>query len=162
MRRSQIGFSLVELMIAVFVISICLLGVLKLMNRSQRSLTESEGSLQAQSSGEALMQQIRQTRWNAGSVPGARLLLITPPSVTAPVPRPNPPQALEDWNGYEDTDDSRGAFGPFRRSVRVEFVRLAGRNLRPTSTPQHRKMVTVTVRGKTASTTITSVFYNLP
>jgi hypothetical protein len=155
---------LIEVMLAVFVISICLLGVLKLMSTSQRSLTDSLGSLQAQASGEELLQQIRLMRWDQGSVPGVQMSLtgVPLPQVTSAFP-PTPRVALEHWSGYTDVDNSRLPFGPFTRSVQVRFVRLNPRNnLVVNHNPQHRKRVTVQVTSRHSTATVTSVFYNLP
>ena len=149
-------------MLAVIVCGICLLGIVKLMSNSQRSLTQSLGSLQAQASAEELLQQIRLMKWDRGSVPGTRMSMAAPPSVTSG--SCTDPIAVEDWNGCPDlVDNSRPAYGPFRRTVRVVFLALdAGGRLVESPTATDRKGVTVTAEGRTFSATITSVFYNLP
>lgn len=162
MGRHKNGFTLVEALIAFMVTSICLMGVIKLMSKSQRSLTQSIGSLQAQASAEERLQQIRLMRWDRGSIPGIRMDLTAPPTLTSV--SCSAPVAVEDWNGCPDlVDNSRPAFGPFRHQVRVDFVDLdATGNLVLSAGPTHRKRVTVTAAGRTSTATITSIFYNLP
>jgi type II secretory pathway pseudopilin PulG len=162
MRRKKNGFTLIEAMIAFMVTSICLMGVIKLMSKSQRSLTQSIGSLQAQASAEELLQQIRLMRWDRGSVPGTRMALTVPPRVTSTSCAA--PVGVEDWNGCPGLiDNSRPAFGPFQLRVRVDFVDfdVAGNLFIPPGA-SHRKRVTVTAFGRTSTATITSIFYNLP
>jgi prepilin-type N-terminal cleavage/methylation domain-containing protein len=157
------GFSLIEVLLAVFVTSICLLGIVKLMSTSQVSMTQSIGSLQAQASAEALMQQIRLMRWDAGMPATGQMPLGGPPipRVTCGVCSP-PRLAVEDWSGFTDTDPQHGGVN---RSVEIRFVDIdpvSGELIPAVSPPTHRKQVTITAVGRTSTATITSVFYNLP
>lgn len=163
MRPNQKGFTLVEALISFLVVSICLMGLVKLMSSSQRSITQSVGSLQAQASAEEILQQIRLMRWDRNSTPGVRMdITATPPSLTSV--SCTTPVAVEDWNGCPGlVDNSRDPYGPFQRQVRVRFLRFdAAGNLVPSATPTDRKEVTVTAAGRTSTATITSIFYNLP
>lgn len=162
MRPNQSGFTLVETMLAVLVTSICLLGLLKLLSTSNRTLVQSMGSLQAQASAEDLMQRIRLMRWDEGSVPGLQMNLAGPPIPKVVSPPVADRTALEHWSDYADVDASRGIYGTFNRNVRVEFVQFSGNKLITSTTPSHRKKVTVWAVGRTSSATITSVFYNIP
>ena len=169
MRRPQYGFSLIEVMLAVAVVAIALLGVIKLMSTTQRGLVKSAASLQAQASAEDLMQKIRQMKWDSKSQPGVVADLNTAP---LPSVRDNcsgassTKTAVEDWNCYKDIDSSRPEFGIFSRTVKVEFVSFDGSSFIPTSSATDRKRVTVTATGpafeKVQSATVTAVFYNLP
>jgi hypothetical protein len=159
------GISLVEVLMAVVVVSLCVVGLIKLMSTSQVSLTQSIGSLKAQASAEDLLQQIRLMRWDNMMSPTA----TAPMPLTGPVPTVTcgictPRVAVEHWNNYSDVDTSRAPYGTFQRTVRVRFVDIdpTTSELIPVAGPTHRKQVTVTAVGRTSTATVTSVFYNLP
>ena len=99
MRLNQKGFTLIEAMLAVLVVAICLLGVIKLMSNSQKSLTQSAGSLQAQASAEELLQRIRLMRLDRGSIPGIRMTMAGPPGPTTIHDLTIPGLAVANWNG---------------------------------------------------------------
>ncbi len=158
------GVSLIEVMVTVVVTSICLLGLLKLYGTSGRSLTMSMGSLQAAASAEDLLETIQQMRWDRFSTTGVAMDIngANPASVSRDPE--DPKVALEDWADFTEPDNTpRGKWGPFQRSVTVEFVELDGANtFVPTGNRTHRKRVTVTTKSASASASISAVFCNLP
>jgi prepilin-type N-terminal cleavage/methylation domain-containing protein len=161
------GFTLIEVMLAVVVTSIALLAVMKLMSGTQRSLTTSMASLQAQASAEALIQSIRRMRWDENSPATGQMSLIgnpLPSATCGSCPSVADRTAIEHWAKHKDWDKTRPLYGDFRRTVRIRFLDfdVATRRFVPTITPTHRKEVTVWAVGRNSSATITSVFYNLP
>lgn len=164
MNTHQKGLTLVEVLLTVLVTSICLLGIIKLMATSGRSLTESMGNLQTQASAEDLLQEIRLMRWDENMPPTGRMNITAFPLPRVECTLCTPRTALEHWSSYEGWDDSRPEFGRIRRTVTVRFADLdpaTGRFFFP-DTPTHRKAVFVTAAGRTSTSTISSVFYNLP
>jgi prepilin-type N-terminal cleavage/methylation domain-containing protein len=164
MNAYQKGFTLVEVLLAVLVTSICLLGIIKLMATSGRSMTESMGNLQTQASAEDLLQEIRLMRWDDNMPPIGRMDITV-----SPLPRVDciictPRTALEHWSFFSGWDDSRPEYGRIRRTVTVQFVdqdpTTGGLVFSPS--PTDRKAVIVTAAGRTSTSTISSVFYNLP
>ncbi len=156
------GVTLIELMLASFVVGIALLSLLRLTSTSQKSLTTGLQSLHAQSSADELLVTIGQTKWDRNKPDGAQMDLIGPP---APVNSRTggPLDCIERYNNYNVMDNSRAPFGPFRRRVRVDFVDMdAGGTLVHVTGPTHRKRVIVTAAGRQSTGTATAIFYNLP
>jgi Tfp pilus assembly protein PilV len=163
------GISLVEVLMAVVVVSLCVVGLIKLMSTSQVSLTQSIGSLKAQASAEDLLQQIRLMRWDNMMSPTA----TAPMPLTGPVPTVTcgictPPRGR--WNTgitIRTWTPPGPPYGTFQRTVRVRFVDIdpTTSELIPVAGPTHRKRgrgSRVTAVGRTSTATVTSVFYNLP
>jgi prepilin-type N-terminal cleavage/methylation domain-containing protein len=156
------GVTLIELMMATFVVGIALLVLMRFTSTSQKGLTTSIESLHAQSSADELLVTISRTKWDRNKPDGAQMNLIGPPlPLTSRTGGPR--DCIERYNNYNVMDTSRAPFGPFRRRVSVDFVTMdAGGTLVRVSEPTHRKRVIVTAAGRKSTGTATAVFYNLP
>lgn len=173
MKNRPSGFTLVETMIAVFVVSICLLGVVKLMSGNQTQITTSIGDLQTLASAEELFHRISRMKWDANSPASGGVMLLT----GAPAPRidcagacPDIANrtAVEHWSGHIDYLDTTRSNFKIKQTVQVNFVRLdmTGK-IYVSSTPTDRKAVVVTayrdtVNGRKSTATVSGIFYNLP
>lgn len=155
------GVTLIELMLASFVVGIALLSLLRLTSTSQKSLTTGLQSLHAQSSADELLVTIGQTKWDRNKPDGAQMDLTgTPPQISR---TGGPRDCIERYFDYRRMDTTRAPFGPFLRKVKIDFVEMdASGNLVAVPGPTNRKRVIVTAAGRESTGTATAIFYNLP
>lgn len=114
------GLSLLEVVVAVFIITPILIFLLKLFLQNVRGVTESWDETKAISSTQRLMDQIRTMKWDELTSVGSTI-------PTASASFPLGPDAGESLSDYDDVDDWNG-FNPdpvtaeYRRFVIVDYV----------------------------------------
>lgn len=159
-KRSQTlgGFTLVEALIALVIISMIFLGMMRLFQRVVKSPHESFNRTEIALQANTLMARIRLGRWDergpAGTVPTAVATLGQDAGESVPADFDD----IDDWDGYSDT------VGPFSRHVSVRFMRWNNASgavsLVESPVPTDLKQVQVTVTCGDQSKTLSALFSN--
>lgn len=138
-KRHRLGLTLVEVLLAVTIVSICLLSVLRPFLQATQTATVTWDNVKAMTEAEQLIGVISKMPWDKLGSAGT---VVTSAATVAAAPVGSPTN-VGDWNLYIDQ------VGPYSRSVRVDFVNLVNVSgtlqAQPSPTPTNIKRVSVSV-----------------
>lgn len=152
LNRALRGVSMVEMLVAVVVLSLAILPLMKLFMGTVQGAEENWSKTRANWLAQSLMNEMAKTRWDqlgpAGTVPTL--------GATIGLDFPGVYDDVDDWVGYTDVVENR-----FTRTVGVDFVSIVMNEVVSSLLPTDlkRARVTVTWPGGT-DVVLTTIFAN--
>lgn len=146
-RPSEQGLSLVEVMVALLIVTPILIMVIGVFFRNVQGVTESWEETWGTAAGQRLMGNVCRMRWDEQTPFGGTVVVPSPIGIDgAETTNPATFDDIDDWNGFSAPDPLNNRY---TRSVRVEFVTVNTGTGEVTAVagPTDYKRITVTVSG---------------
>lgn len=141
------GFTLVEVVVAVLIMTPIMVMLLGVFFRSVQGVTESWEETRGVATGQRLLENIRRMRWDETTLFGGTAVTASATiGINSGESEPLDFDDIDDWNGHTSPDPINTTY---ERRVRVEFVdiNLGTGEVAVVSGPTDYKRVTVIVTG---------------